>query len=121
MKNQIILGIFLIFFLSSLASANINLTFQSQNEKAIYVYNLTDFKPVYNTSYPNLPNSTNQTMNLTYDNYLIKIQSTNTHIQGNNGSFLVNNANSFLNDRYLIIWIGVILLLCAIGYYSLRS
>lgn len=108
-KNKIFIILLIFSFLIIPTSANINIIFQSDNEKVINIIDIDGYNQISS-------NYTNQSINLSYNNYIFKLYSTNTKIINNNGSFLINNIKSFNNDRYLIIWLFVIILLCVFVY-----
>ena len=101
--QKIILFIFSLSFLVFPVLGNINLTFQSDNEKII---NIIDIDNGFNQI---SSNSTNQTINLPYDNYNIKLYATNTKIANNNGTFLINNLKLINSDWQVLFWIALII------------
>ncbi len=111
-KINIKIFILLIYFtfLINPALGNINITFVSDNEKII---NIIDIDNGYNQI---SSNSTNQTINLSYNNYNIKLYPTNSRIINNNGSFIINNITSFNNDWQLVLWLAVIIGLIFVAY-----
>lgn len=103
-KNlSFILLIIFLFFINTV-SANINITFQSDNEKVINFTNIDDGYSLFSS------NTTNQTTNLTYNNYIVKLYSSNTKID-DNGTFFIKNLKAFNNDDMLFIWLIVIIIL----------
>jgi hypothetical protein len=101
--QKIILFIFSCFFLVIPVFGNVNLTFQSDNEKII---NIIDIDNGYSQI---TSNSTNQTISLPYNNYNIKLYATNTKIANNNGSFLINNLKPINSDWQVLFWIALII------------
>lgn len=111
--------ILLIFsFLIINVSANVNITFQSDNEKKIDFFNIDNG---YTKLYTNYSNTTNQTIIIPYNNFNVKLYAYNTHIQGNNGTFIIRNIEKVNDDTYLLIWLGIILGLCYIAYVILEK
>lgn len=106
--TKIILLINFLFLITNV-SANVNITFQSDNEKEIKIIDID------NGYYQYSSNTTNQTINLPYNNFNIKLYASNTNIT-NNGSFIVNNFDKIKNDDELIIWLGIIIVLCIMGF-----
>lgn len=102
-KQNIILFIFLFSFLIPSVFGDINLTFQSDNEKIINIIDIDNGYTQISSNY------TNQTISLPYNNYNIKLYATNTKITNNNGTFLINNLTDFNNDWQLLFWFAVII------------
>jgi len=108
--QKIIILIFCLSFLTIPVLGNINLTFQSDNEKIINIINLDD-------NYAQISsNTTNQSINLSYNNYIIKLYSSNTKITNNNGSFIINNLSDFNYDWQIIFWIALIIILIIVFF-----
>jgi len=101
--QKIILFIFYLSFLINPVLGNSNLIFQSDNEKII---NIIDIDNGYNQT---SSNSTNQSINLSYHNYNIKLYATNTKIANNNGTFILNNLEGFSNDWQIAFWLALII------------
>jgi hypothetical protein len=78
----------------------INLTIQSENLKIIDLIRLSDFS--ISNSFLN-----NQTINATYDNYIIKILNSEASFTLNN---FWSNTEGFLNNIIFIVLIGIILI-----------
>lgn len=114
-KNaSIILLISFYFFIliNNPVSANINLTFQSDNEKVIKIINIDNNY----TALSSVTNTTNQSINLTYNNYLIKLYASNTDLsEGNKGKTILNNTQAVVDDRYSVLWIVITLALVFMG------
>lgn len=102
--QKIILIIFTIFLINPVLG-NVNITFYSENEKIINIVNIDNGYSQISS------NSTNQTIELPYNNYKIKLYATNTKIKNNNGSFILNNLAAINNDWQLLFWIAIIILL----------
>lgn len=96
--------LFMIFsFLIIPVNASINITFISDNEKVINVFDL-DNKTNQISS-----NVTNEITELEYKNYNIKLYPSNTQITKDNGSFIFNNLNDFNNDYMLLMYLAIII------------
>jgi len=113
--QKIILFIFSILFFINPVLGNFNITFQSDNEKVINIFDID------NNSYQISSNTTNQITNLPYNNYNIKHYPSNTRITNNNGSFILNNISSFNSDWQLALWFGVILFFIYLGGRVFRN
>jgi len=111
-KKLIFLGIFfLIFsFLVYNSKAEINLTIQSQDERIIKTINLNNFSLISS-------NSTNQTINIPYDNYILEIQPSSKKID--NSTFFIN-LKSVVDDRANLFWLIVLLVIIALSVIVVR-
>lgn len=112
-KNSFVLFISFLFLITPVL-ADINITFQSDNEKII---NTFDIDNNYNQTSSNF---TNEIISLPYDNYIMKLYPTNTKIISNNGSFIIKNITSFNKDWQLIIWFAVIITLIFLGFKYIK-
>lgn len=98
------------FFSINSVSGSVNITFQSDNEKVIKIIDIDNGYSQISS------NITNQTISLPYDNLNIKLYASNTKIQGNNASFILNNLGKVNVDAYLILWLALIIGLCFLAY-----
>jgi hypothetical protein len=105
----IFLSIFVLLAFPSLAE--VNLTVQSDNEQIIKINDVSSHSNI-NTI------TTNQTQNLTYDNYIITMYPNIDHL--NNGT-VFNNLNSFVGDRYKFIWLIIFIVLIFLSYKLLKQ
>ena len=108
--KKIILILLLISLFSINVNAQINLTFQSENEQIIKITDLTSFNTIS-------LNKTNDIINLPYNNYIVTLYPDSTKL--NNGT-IINNTNSFVNDRYKFIWIAIIFMIIILAFLFIK-
>lgn len=78
----------------------INLTIQSENLRSIDLIRLSDFS--ISQSFLN-----NQTINTSYDNYIVKVLNSDTSFSISN---FWNNTDKFIGDITFIIIIGIVMI-----------
>lgn len=95
--KSVSLILFLLCLLSYNVSADVDLVIQSDNEQVVKVSTIDGTQV-------NTNGTTNNTITMPYDNYVIKLYPDSTKL--NNGT-VMGNIRSIVNNRYTFIWLGI--------------